>query len=103
MPRRWKSLLAGSLLSALLLTGCEPGDPGSVRGPTDPSIPAADVSSESYTFVSTSPLSALASTVGLVGSGGGVLGLLGHTITVPSGAVTQPTLFSLVALPGGRI
>jgi hypothetical protein len=104
MPRRWKSLLSYALLSGLLLTSCEPGSPGILESPTAPSAaPSADAAAAGYTFVSASPLSALTSTVSLIGASGGALSLLGHTITVPAGAVTQPTLFSIAALPSGRI
>jgi len=104
MPRRWKSLVACSLLSGLLLTGCEPGNPRGAQTPTAPApAPAADLSAGQYTLVESTLLSGLPRTSALIGSTGGVLSLLGHTLSVPSGAVAQPTLFTMTALPTGRI
>ena len=39
----------------------------------------------------------------LIGLEGGSLQLLGHTVQVPLGAVTKPTLFTLVVLPTGYV
>lgn len=104
MSRHWKSLLAPSLLSVLLLASCEP------RDLTDPRVPTAALSAESaessqdqYTFVTAEPLPSLQQTVRVIDEMGGMLELLGHVLTVPAGAVAEPTQFSMVALPDGRI
>lgn len=39
----------------------------------------------------------------LIGVNGGSITLLGHSLTVPAGAVDQPTLFTLLALPSGYV
>lgn len=39
----------------------------------------------------------------LVNVDGGSLELLGHELTVPAGAVLQPTLFTLTVLPSGHV
>ena len=43
------------------------------------------------------------STNQLIGFNGGTISLLGHTLTVPVGAVTKPTLFVLTVLPTGKV
>ena len=39
----------------------------------------------------------------LVSLQGGTIQLLGHKLTIPAGAVLQPTLFSLIVLPTGHV
>ena len=39
----------------------------------------------------------------LIGLSGGSVSLLGHTLTVPAGAVTVPTLFTMTVLPSAHI
>jgi hypothetical protein len=39
----------------------------------------------------------------LIGFGGGSISLLGHTLIVPAGAVTKPTLFTMIVLPTGKV
>jgi hypothetical protein len=43
------------------------------------------------------------SITGLLGTVGGTLDVLGHSIFVPKGAVSKPTLFTVFALPGGYV
>ena len=43
------------------------------------------------------------STGQLIGFGGGSISVLGHTLIVPPGAVTKPTLFTMVVLPTGKV
>jgi hypothetical protein len=43
------------------------------------------------------------STGQLIGFGGGSISVLGHTLVVPAGAVTQPTLFTMIVLPTGKV
>jgi hypothetical protein len=101
MPRRWKSLLLVPVLSALLLTSCDPGAPGAALD--SPTAPSLTESLGDYTLVQAAPLSSLLQTVQLIGPGGGSLSLAGHALTVPAGAVSAPTLFSMAQLPNGLI
>lgn len=48
-------------------------------------------------------LDATVSVTRLIGSGGGSLELYGHRLTVPSGAVLEPTLFTLAVVPSGYV
>jgi hypothetical protein len=104
MSWRWKSLLVYSIFSGLLLTSCERAD---LAMPERPGSAAPTVSRDGvpnrYIFVETTLLPGLPRTVELIGAAGGVVELLGHSLTVPPGAVAQPTLFSIAALPRGRI
>jgi hypothetical protein len=43
------------------------------------------------------------STSQLISFGGGSISLLGHTLVVPAGAVTKPTLFLMTVLPTGKV
>ena len=43
------------------------------------------------------------STNGIIGVNGGEITLLGHTLTVPAGAVSHPTVFTLTVLPTGYV
>ena len=101
MRRRWNSLLAYPLLSLLLVAGCDPG--GSAGAPDSPTGPKLAQSLEDYTLVEASPLALPEQATALIGGSGGVLSLLGNTLTVPAGAVGRSTLFSMTRLSGGNI
>jgi hypothetical protein len=104
MPSRLKSLFLSALATSVLLSSCQPGD---VRMPTSPTAPEAVQSSSGwqseYTEVRSAPLVGFPKTAAVIGAAGGSLSLLGHTVTVPAGAVGAPTLFSLLQLPNGYI
>lgn len=112
MNRRWFNWTAGfALVFALVTTSCD-------QAPTAPE-PVADPqaglisnllgglggSSSAFELVS-DPLSiTLPNLVAakLIGPAGGSISLNGHSIVVPSGAVSLPTLFTMVALTEGHI
>lgn len=106
-----RSLKKLALLPILLLavTACDPSDGGQPT-PTSPepllgSLLGSD-SEQKFTLLQDPLLPGITSALSesaLIGYGGGSLGLLGHTITVPKGAVTEPTLFTLTVLPTGYV
>jgi hypothetical protein len=100
-----------ALLPVLLLaiTAC---DQAGELSPATPAAPDASLSrllggtAGGYTLVRDPLLPGLTkalSTGTLIGFGGGQVSLLGHTLTVPAGAVSQPTLFTLTVLPTGYV
>jgi hypothetical protein len=78
--------------------------------PLDPS----QIEAQGYTLI-TAPVQKTRSLLGwlintvvttlakLLGSDGGVLALLNHVLTVPAGAVDEPTLFSMTVLQSGYV
>jgi hypothetical protein len=63
---------------------------------------------QGYTLVkdpilSLSGITSAVSTGSVIGFGGGTISLLGHTLTVPVGAVSSPTLFTMTVLPTGYV
>ena len=54
-------------------------------------------------ILSLSGITSSVSTGQLIGFGGGSISLLGHTLVVPAGAVTKPTLFTMIVLPTGKV
>lgn len=109
MKRAFKKLALFPILF-LALTACEPGggDAGVMPTGPDPLIGSllGGSSVQGYTLVRDPLLPGITSalsTSSLIGYGGGQVSLLGHTVTVPVGAVTQPTLFTVVVLPTGYV
>jgi hypothetical protein len=98
MNRYWFSRAAVLALAiAMLTSSCE-------RATNAPELrPQATATSTSYTLVhDVLPLPVPNLNVSsLIGIGGGSISVLGHTLTVPSGAVTSPTLFTMIALTDG--
>lgn len=109
---RWfrKSWIALPFLAVALISGCESGGSRSLPSPTEPqellgSLLGGD-KVKGYTLVRAPLLASagdLLSVNGLIGGEGGQLTLLGHTLTVPVGAVTEPTLFVMTVLPTGYV
>ena len=109
-----RSLKKLALLPILLLaiTACDPTDGGDALT-TAPSSPDPLLGSllggssvQNYTLLRDPLLPGIVgsvSTGSLIGFNGGSISLLGHTVTVPVGAVTQPTLFTIVVLPTGYV
>lgn len=104
MNRRWFRVPAWAALffCVFAATSCDQS-----RAPESPVAPSSSVASTSYTLVndplplSLSP-SELISTK-LIGLTGGSISLLGHSITVPYGAVATPTFFTIAVLPTGYV
>jgi len=111
MSARWSARLRSfTVLAAVVVfgTSCDAGQKGPAETPFSP--PSADLLSldplfqaDNYTFTLITerldfPLSGFKVSK-VIGLGGGSITLLGHTLTVPAGAVTVPTLFLMVALP----
>lgn len=95
--------LAPLLLLALL--SCDPGtDPGGPL-PLEPRRTEEVEAGQDLTLVSGSPLDlgGLLQATAVIGPGGGTLSLGGFTLTVPAGAVTLPTVFTLVPLLNGLV
>jgi hypothetical protein len=98
-PMRWVLGLAAVLAVA---TGCEPS-----TAPTlpEPSGPALSLESSGYRLIE-SPLPEGLPAIEvskLIGLSGGSLHLAGHSIEVPEGAVSVPTLFTLSLVTDGYV
>jgi hypothetical protein len=116
MSYRWKSAVLLPLLAALL-GGCEPVAESGRQLPTAPeaSLQALDDEREPWTVTDeegnrytlvqgTLPLSVKRPHESkVIGLEGGSIELAGHTLTVPEGAVVEPTLFVLGVLPNGYV
>jgi len=92
-----------ALVFGLFLTACDGAD--RVAAPTEePQVEQAAVvtgpNGETYTLIRSKPLLGLLplqlQVSDLISLNGGSISLLGHTLTVPSGAVTSPTLFTML-------
>src|SRR5688572_7485723 len=101
--QRWNRILT-ALLVVFGLTACDRGSDYS-NHPTAPQSFLSGSTYGEYTLANDPLLSGLLSQplsiTGLLGTVGGTLDVLGHTLHVPKGAVKQKTLFSVLALPGG--
>lgn len=105
---------AGTLAAALLLAG---GCDTVTEPPVAPTGPSVEEQSEllgglTDGLLGGDGLSYVRNTLGsitrqvisgVVGPLGGTLEVLGHQIVVPAGAVSQPTLFVMIALPTSQI
>ena len=107
---RWarRSWIALPLLAFALIAGCDPGNSRSLQSPTEPQELLGGLLGgnrvSGYTLVK-APLLSLGdlSLSNLIGINGGEISLLGHTLVVPVGAVTKPTLFLMTVLPTGYV
>ena len=106
-PKRNLRGLVPGLLLLLALGACDQS-PNSSPSPTGPGdILSSGGTLGGYTLVNDPILPRLISepvnVSKLIGLSGGSLELFGHRLTVPVGAVLEPTLFTLVALPSGHV
>ena len=106
MHRRWfKFAKASVLLLALSIAGCDLQE----TGPSAPEAPIAattPITVDGLSFNLINDLSGLiqnVTTSKLIGLDGGSITLLGHTLTVPLGAVTKPTLFVMIVGSDGIV
>ncbi len=103
MQRRRTLFALPVLLAGLLLSSCERP---ATESPTTPSAVATHSSSlSSYTRIEgriPADIPDLQASK-LIGVEGGSVSLAGHTITVPAGAVGQPTLFTLTLATNGYV
>jgi hypothetical protein len=107
---RWvrKSWIALPFLVFALVAGCDPGNSRSLQSPTEPQELLGGLLGgnrvSGYTLVK-APLIPTGdlSLSNLIGIEGGEISLLGHTLVIPVGAVTKPTLFLMTVLPTGYI
>ena len=107
MSRNLKFFRSFALVAALFtLTSCDRSDSPSDSPLAPPSADLLGLFQQNYSFTLINesvlpPLDLRASE--LIGLAGGSVTLMGHTLTVPAGAVSVPTLFTLVALPTPNI
>jgi len=109
MHRFWKQFLVVPFLAVAVLAGCEAAD----RTPLEVTAPQPILGGllggnqvAGYTLVKDPLVPGLlqaVSTNALIGVEGGQITLLGHTLTVPAGAVSQPSIFTLTVLPTGYV
>ncbi|HUP88777.1 MAG TPA: hypothetical protein VM100_05495 [Longimicrobiales bacterium] len=90
---------------ALLTASCSETGNKAPESPLAPPVLHSQNSNTNYTPIRdplplTLNLKDLLSTQ-LIGISGGSISLLGHSITVPKGAVTTPTIFTITVLPTG--
>lgn len=107
MRRLWKSLLLLPVLVGLAFAGCESASERSGQMPTEPQQLLGLLGApQGYTPLKDPLLPGITkslSTGTLIGVDGGQVSLLGHTVVVPAGAVSTPTLFTITVLPTGYV
>jgi hypothetical protein len=108
MGRVRKLWIALPFLVFALIAGCNPGDSHPLESSTEPQELLGGLLGgnrvSGYTLVKAPLLSPSELSISAtIGSNGGELTLLGHTLTVPVGAVTRPTLFLITVLPTGYV
>lgn len=98
-PMRWVLGLAAILAVA---TGCEPATAPRLA---EPSGPALSLESSDYRLIESPIPEGLPSieVSKLIGLTGGALHLAGHSIQVPAGAVSLPTLFTMRLVTNGYV
>lgn len=108
---RLKLFSLPALVVLLLFSSCDPGPVPGLNVPTNPLFEEASEGDEdgesaaAYTLVEgriPSEISDLQVSQ-LIGVEGGVLNLAGHTLSVPVGAVDQPTLFTMTLVTNGYV
>jgi hypothetical protein len=104
---RMKLLSLPAFLALLLFSSCEPGRAPVSEVPTAPRFEEASGSegSATYKLIEGRIPSEIADlqVSKLIGIDGGSLNLAGHTLTVPAGAVEQPTLFTMTLVTNGYV
>lgn len=116
MTRIWKNLAAAGVFTlGLVVWGCEQAtEPGQHTGPMEAEAPARllDDGALDSDLADVAGLRSVRSTVAelesnvvraVIGIEGGELELAGHVLTVPAGAVTALTQFSMTLIPNGGV
>lgn len=102
-----KLLSLPAVLALVLFSSCEPGGGPGLNAPTGPLFEEAieDESGANYSLVEGRiPSDILDLNVSKeIGIEGGSLKLAGHTLTVPAGAVDEPTLFTMTLVTNGFV
>src|SRR5437870_3667878 len=95
MSRRMTPRIAiGAMVIALMFGACERvGE--RISAPTSPNASVVVAGKKSYTLIEGVPPTDSTSVSQLIGLTGGTLSLAGHSLTVPAGVVTEPTLFTM--------
>jgi hypothetical protein len=110
MLRRTMSLrVVLALALGLVLAACHGED--TIVGPpeVEPPIPApqatvaTDSEGNTYTIIEGPPLGLPLQLTKLISVEGGTISLLGHTLVVPKGAVSGPTLFTMLVGLNGKV
>ena len=106
----WRRLAILPLLLSIAIAGCDRPEERSGLIPTAPEALVGSLlggeSVQGYTLVKDPLVPGITSALSkgsLIGFSGGQVELLGHTLIVPLGAVTKPTLFTLTVLPTGYV
>lgn len=93
---------AAALVVALVTLSCGSADSGH-RTPFEPQFATLTVGGTTYTRIEERAPGTELSLSQIIGLQGGSVSLAGHTITVPFGAVTEPTLFTLELANNGYV
>ncbi|HEX7089830.1 MAG TPA: hypothetical protein VF192_06820 [Longimicrobiales bacterium] len=97
-----------ALALGLVLTACHGdetivGPSASPQAPAPQATMATDPDGNTYTIIEGPPLGLPLQLTRLISLEGGTLSLLGHTLVVPKGAVTSPTLFTMLVGLNGHV
>lgn len=100
---RLSSAAAFVLLFALLGTACDTMGPDRVLSPTTRRSTDVSTNSRSVAVLITQTLQKDSATFAVFGSNGGTLSTGAHTLYVPAGAVSGPTIFAIQVVSGQNI
>lgn len=110
MRRLVSKLCLIPILTLFVAVACDPGNPTAVElesSQPDPLLGSVGDGDPlvGYTLLKDPllPENTSLSESKLIAQGGGSVTVLGHTLTVPIGAVSQPTLFTVEVLPTGYV
>jgi hypothetical protein len=102
MSLRWTKRFAMLLVAvALGTTSCDSAM--SSDSPMSPVTSMASISADGYKVVQATPANAALRASNVIAFGGGALGVGIHSLSVPAGAVSNATIFTMVAPSANRI
>ena len=102
MLNRRGVLRAFAALAIVLTVNCGRDD-GGIYSPLEPQLATVKVGGKTYTRIEEHAPNADLSLSQVIGINGGSVSLAGHTITVPAGAVSVPTIFTITLANNGYI